>query len=179
MKDINYWIEQLKLQTHPEGGYYNEIYVSDIEIDSSVLDADIEGKRKLSTSIYYLLPYGETSKFHSFKSDEIWYYHYGSAITVYYFDPQGKFISKVLGPEAHKGQQLQVVIPAYSIMGANTTEPGSYSLIGCMVSPGFDFKDFKLFDKEELLQLYPDQHELIHRIYSWAGSIASNFDKNQ
>lgn len=161
--DKNYFIQKLQLIRHPEGGYYKEVYKNEESITSSQLKSDYEGKRPLATSIYFMLEAGEVSHFHSLKSDEIWYFHHGVPLTIYVIDMEGRLIEHKLGLNLEKGEQPQVIVPAGSIFGSAVNEDGC-SLVGCMVSFGFDFRDFKLFSREELLNLYPEHEEIIVKL---------------
>jgi predicted cupin superfamily sugar epimerase len=156
-----YWIKKLQLTPHPEGGYYREIYSSNNYTDLSFLTGTKEVKRSLSTSIYFLLKSGEVSKFHRLRSDEIWYYHHGSSITIHCIDVAGVPEDILLGSNADKGEVFQAVIPAGTIFGATVNDKDSYSLVSCMVSPGFNFDDFELMGREDLLSKFPDLKEMI------------------
>lgn len=156
--NAKYWIENLDMISHPEGGYYKESYRSSVEFDPK----GFPGKRNYSTSIYFLLEDGNVSHFHRIKSDEIWYYHAGHPLTVFVIHPNGKLEEINIGPNIHKGEVLQAVVPAGCIFGS--TSLNEYSLVGCMVSPGFDFQDFELFTTSQLTAIYPQHVELIKRL---------------
>jgi uncharacterized protein len=161
MKDIynsDYFINSLELIPHPEGGYYKEIYRNPI---TSNFQNYPDNNRHLSTSIYYLLRSDNVSKFHQLLSDEIWYYHYGSSVNIYIIDQNGNLKIQKLGPQIEKGHMLQVIIKKGLIFGASIDNADSFSLFGCMVSPGFDFKDFKLISRQKLLEKYPQHKEAI------------------
>lgn len=171
MKGSEYWIEKLDMIKHPEGGYFKETYKNPEMLSDSELSANFEGKRPLSTSIYFLLNSGEVSHFHRLKSDEIWYYHAGSSLTVYVISRKGELQELKLGLDIEKGEHPQVIVPAGSIFGSAITKENSFSLVGCMVSFGFDFTDFELFSREELLDKYPQHKDIIIRLtYGIAGA---------
>ncbi len=159
-----YWINQLRLIKHPEGGYFKEIYRSSTQISPQDLNWDCNEKHASATSIYFLLPSGEVSKLHRLKSDEIWYFHSGSTLTISIISPQGELCQTKLGLNPDQKEQPQLIIPAGSIFGATVDEPDSYSLVGCMVTPGFDFRDFELLAKEKLKSDYPHLHRLIDEL---------------
>ncbi len=163
MKNAEFWIQNLDLMPHPEGGFYRESYRSNIETEPKKLPKNIKGSRRLCTSIYYLLRSEEKSKFHRLKSDELWYYHHGSSLKVVMIDHEGNKQTKFLGPNFEKAEQFCLLVPAGTIFGAEVTEKSSYSLFSCVVSPGFEFDDFEMFDKEDLLQAYPKHSEIIER----------------
>jgi uncharacterized protein len=153
-------IKTLKLTRHPEGGYFRETYRSQLRIDAIALNTGMDGARSVCTSIYFLLPYGECSTLHRIKSDEIWHYHSGAALSIYVFENQRLNILK-LGPNLDRGESLQVVVPANSWFGAICHNENSFTLCGCTVSPGFDFIDFELARRKQLISDYPDYEKEI------------------
>lgn len=154
-----YFIEKLGLKEHPEGGYYSECLKSSDIIDTRSVDAAFGGDRRLWTSIYFLLKDREVSRFHRIKSDEIWYYHSGTPLVIHIITKEGELKKVRLGLDAEREEQPQVLVPKGCIFGALMDGPG-YSLVGCMVSPGFDYEDFELLSREDLIKEYP-QHEFI------------------
>ena len=146
------WIKRLKMSEHPEGGYYAELYRSHVSLSAE----DIE--RSLATSIYYLLESGDISHWHQLASDELWYYHAGSELVVHLF-VDGIYEQHIVGLSENAKPQL--VIPAGAVFSAEVKEDENYGLVGCMVSPGFDFEDFRLVSAEELMDIFPEQAELI------------------
>jgi predicted cupin superfamily sugar epimerase len=163
MQTAEYWIQHLDLRPHPEGGFYRETYRSTLEVDNRVLPVGYNGNRRLSTSIYYLLRSGEISHLHRLRADEIWYYHYGSSLKIILIDKEGRKHTRFLGARAEKAEHMQVLIPAGTVFAAEVADTGSFSLFGCMVSPGFEFDDFELFSKEDLVQAYPQHAEIIEK----------------
>lgn len=164
MKTAEEWISSLGLTRHPEGGYFKEIYRSDESLSKNSLPGRYQGARRFATSIYFLLKSGECSKLHRLKSDEIWYFHAGASVTIYMISADGNLSFKVLGCNAEQGENLQVVIPRGSWFGAEVNQKNSYGLMGCMVAPGFEFEDFELAKREELLKQFPQYEELIRRL---------------
>ncbi|HDK7167882.1 TPA: cupin domain-containing protein [Clostridium botulinum] len=163
MKDANYFIEKLDMTAHPEGGYYKESFISAENITDSDLTTTFDDKRILWTSIYFLLRNGEVSNFHRLKSDEMWYYHSGSPLTIYMITPEGELITEQLGLDIEKGEKPQVLVPKNYIFGSAMNNKG-YALVGCMVSPGFEFRDFELFERDTLLNIYPKYKETIEKL---------------
>lgn len=151
--DANYYIDRLELRPHPEGGHYRELYRSEELLESK--------GRNLATSIYFLLHEGEVSHFHRLKSDEIWYYHTGGPTVVYTISNEGEFEIKELGPQIHLGQKLQIILPAGTWFASTPMEGANFTLFGCVVAPGFDFKDFELADRAELIAAFPELESVI------------------
>jgi predicted cupin superfamily sugar epimerase len=149
--------------SHPEGGFYKEIYTSEEKITSAELKVDYEGSRILWTSIYFLLRDGEVSNFHRLKSDEMWYYHSGSPLTIYMINPKGELITEQLGLNIENGEKPQVLVPKDYIFGSAMNNKG-YALVGCMVSPGFEFRDFELFQRNDLLEKFPQYQQIIYKL---------------
>ncbi|MEP6735213.1 MAG: cupin domain-containing protein [Chryseolinea sp.] len=157
-KPASYWINHLNLKPHPEGGFYKETYRSE-GVLSHAHEAIVGGARNYSTAIYFLLRGEDKSNFHRIKSDEIWHFHAGDTLTIYVLSKDG-LISYRLGDNLDAGDQLQVIIPANHWFGAKLSE-GSYTLAGCTVAPGFDFRDFELAASKDLLKEFPDEQEII------------------
>jgi len=146
-------VETLKLQPHPEGGFYRETYRA----------AGKTGDRNYSTAIYYLLPAGAVSRLHRIKSDELFHFYLGGPMTLVELGPKGEVETVTLGQDVAAGQRLQHVVPAGKWFGGFCAG-GDFSLVGCTVAPGFDFADFELGDKAALLARYPGARDLIERI---------------
>ncbi|GAB6169264.1 cupin domain-containing protein [Clostridium carnis] len=157
MNSADYFIEKLQLEPHVEGGYFKCSFLSDqtISIDSK--------KKDLWSSIYFLLKTNEVSNFHRLKSDEMWYYHAGSPLTIYMITPSGELITKQLGLDISNGESPQVLVPKGYIFGSAMNENG-FSLVGCMVSPAFIFEEFELFEREFLLNKYPQHKDIILKL---------------
>lgn len=159
-----YYIEKLIMNKHPEGGYYNEIYRAGEIFEADVLPGRYSGSRVFSTSIYFLLSEKDVSTFHRLKSDELWHFYDGCAIKIYIIDEGGSLEGVTLGSNLDNGERLQAVIPKNSWFGAELTDKSSFALVGCTVAPGFDFADFELGKREELIELFPRHKELILKL---------------
>ncbi len=150
---------------HPEGGYYASSYRSEEELTDGSIREQFSGHRPLWTSIYFLLEEHQVSHFHELKSDEMWYFHDGSPLTIYMILQDGTLRKESLGLDVTKGQKPQVLVPKGAIFGSAKESEG-FSLVGCMVSPGFDFEDFTLFTREELLTRYREYKDIILKLTS-------------
>lgn len=158
LKNSKYWINHLGLLEHPEGGYFKETY----RTQETFKPRGFDGQRNYLTSIYFLLEEGNVSHFHSINSDELWCYHAGDPLSIFIIYQNGDLDELILGPNLEKGEVLQVVVPAGTIFGSKSN--GEYSLAGCIVSPGFDFKDFKLYSTSYLLNQYPNCKAIIKEL---------------
>lgn len=163
-QDPQYYISKLGLEPHPEGGYFKRTFESQEQITDQELTVDFEGKRMLYTSIYFLLTSNDVSHFHRLQSDELWYYHAGSPLSVHMIDENGEYTEYKLGLDLENGEVPQVLVPKNTIFGSSVQDRETFSLVGCMVSPGFEYQDFELFTQEELLLKYPEHKEIIVKI---------------
>ena len=57
----------------------------------------------------------------------------------------------------------QAVIKAGTWFAASLDNKRGYCLIGCTVSPGFDYRDWELGSRDKLLQMYPQYKDIIER----------------
>lgn len=160
-KNSEYWIEKLQLQKHPEGGYYKENYRSDEIIKKESLPERFNDERNFSTAIYFLLEKNDVSMFHILKSDEIWHFYKGTSLTIYVIDKNGKLEKIFVGDNPERGEVLQAVIKKGNWFAAKINNPDSFALIGCTVSPGFNFNDFELGERNNLLKLFPNHLDII------------------
>ncbi|MFK9093651.1 cupin domain-containing protein [Bacillus salipaludis] len=163
-REIHSLISNLGLVPHPEGGYYKSTYQSTERISDKELSVTFEGERRLYTSIYFLLTSDDVSHFHRLKSDELWYFHGGSPLTVHVIHENGEYEEIKLGMNLENGEIPQALVPKNSIFGSSVNGKDTFSLVGCMVSPGFEFQDFELFTQNELLRLYPQHKEIILKL---------------
>lgn len=137
------------------------MYRSDEETAAEHLPERFSGSRHHSTSIYFLLTSDTFSAFHRIKSDELWHFYEGSAVTIYMIDSEGNYSEITLGRNIESGEVLQCVIPHGVWFGAKVNAADSFCLAGCTVAPGFHFDDFELGEREELLKLFSQHKEII------------------
>ncbi len=164
IKSAPYWIDKLSLIAHPEGGYYRETYRAGLSIAREALPPQFTGPRLVSTAIYFLLDGENFSAFHRLRSDELWHFYSGSPITVYVIEPDGSYSEIHLGGDPDAGEVLQAVVKAGCWFASQVRDPKSFALAGCTVAPGFDFDDFELGKRAELVRLYPQHRTLIESL---------------
>lgn len=170
MQKIEDIARKLMLQPHPEGGYFAETYRSEIEIPGSLIGA--HGPRNVCTGIHFLIPAGEFSAFHRIKSDEMWHFYSGDPLLVHQLLPDGTYHCHELGSDWNR-HRFQAVVPAGAWFASEPDPKHSkagYSLVGCTVSPGFDFQDFELASADALVEIFPDHEELIRRLCRQEGA---------
>ena len=152
MESIDYWIDALELTPHVEGGWFRQTYASEVAI----------GDRASATSIYFLLSADNFSAFHRLTADEMWYFHHGATITIVAIDLEGKLHNFKLGKDIAAGESLQVLIPkGWSFASYVDT---AFSVVSCMVTPGFTFDDFTLLKQADLLRAYPEHASIIKQL---------------
>jgi uncharacterized protein len=159
-----YWIDKLNLIAHPEGGYYRETYRAELSIAREALPPQFTGPRLVSTAIYFLLERENFSAFHRLRSDELWHFYTGSSIIVHVIEPDGSYSEILLGDNPDAGEVLQAVVKAGRWFASRVHDAQSFALAGCTVSPGFDFADFELGKRSELIRLYPQHRKLVERL---------------
>ena len=162
--NADFWINKLGLYSHPEGGFYREVYRSEEIIENYKLPKRYYGERNFSTSIYFLLNQEQISSFHKLKSDEIWHFYTGSSLKIHIISENGIYKEVKLGLDFNNDENLQIVIPHNNWFAAELLDKSSFSLIGCTVSPGFDFRDFILGERENLTKLFPRHKDLIKQL---------------
>jgi predicted cupin superfamily sugar epimerase len=123
------------LAPHPEGGFYRETYRSEL----GVTPPGWPGARALATAILYLLPAGERSAVHRVRGDELWLWQGGAALELTIEQEQ-----HLVGPDRSAGHELQLLVPAGAWQSATPAAVEGWSLVACVVAPGFDFADFEL-----------------------------------
>jgi len=154
-------VKHLGLLPHPEGGFYKETYRAEGTISRSALPAEFGGDRNYATAIYFLIEKNNFSALHKIKSDETWHFYAGDALEVIEINEEGQLRSTLLGSDLAAGETFQYTVKANTWFGSRVKAGGNFSLVGCTVSPGFDFADFKLAQRNELTERFPQHRELI------------------
>lgn len=150
---------KLKLEPHPvEGGWYRRTYTSAVSV------ALLRGVRPYGTAIYYLLEKGTFSEMHVLASDEIFHFYLGDPVEMLQLYPDGGSAVFTLGPDLQADQYVQLVVPAGTWQGTRLVEGGKVALLGCTVTPGFDFADYRNARAEELIATWPLRAERIRQL---------------
>lgn len=149
----------LQLEPHPrEGGWFRQTYKSTLEMDAP------QGRRSAGTAIYYLLETGTFSEMHVLDSDEIFHFYLGDPVEMLQLRPSGE--SKVirLGQDLANGEQVQVHVPGGVWQGTWLIGDGKVALLGCTVTPGFEYADYRGGSYAELAAKWPEQAERIRAL---------------
>ena len=163
MLEINSLIEALHLELHPEGGYYREMHRS----QTIVYAVNSLEQKSAYTSIYYLLSGGDFSSWHRIKSDETWFFHYGCDVLIHLFNEDKMLETIQLGLEAKK---FQMTLVANTWFSAQITNEASFCLVSCVVAPGFEFDEFEIAKREQLLIEYGSSDKHIEAIKAFTRS---------
>lgn len=163
MTDARHWIEALRLQRHPEGGWYREVYRAKETVTRDSLPSRFTGDRCFATAIYFLLDGTEMSALHRIRQDEVWHFYDGTGLTLHVIDQAGDYSTTALGRNIDEGERLVTVIKAGALFGA-TVDTEGYALAGCTVAPGFEFEDFEMPSRAVLLDEYPQHRSTIERL---------------
>ena len=168
-------IANLGLQAHPEGGYFRETYRAAEQTQT------LRGSRSAATAILFLVTVTAPSRFHRLSSAEIWLHQGGAPLEIVTLSPQDGVQSVTLGPvgaedvpadeRAARELRPQALVPALTWQAARVAhgtgadgDPGAaedWSLVSCVVAPGFDYEDFELAGRDDLLSGWPAARELI------------------
>jgi len=149
----------LNLAPHPvEGGSFRRTYTSGATVDLP------RGKRAQSSAIYYLLDAGTFSEMHILASDEMFHFYLGDPVEMLQLFPDGRSALVTLGPDLKAGQQVQLLVPAGVWQGTRLVDGGKVALLGCNVTPGFDFADYRNGSYEELAAKWPAEAKRIRAL---------------
>jgi uncharacterized protein len=128
-------IRLLDLKPHPEGGHFRETFRDSRQING----------RAVSTAIYFLLARGERSHWHRVDVVETWHWYAGAPLVLEISQANAQIERITLGSDIALGERPQAIVPAHAWQAAQTR--GDWTLVGCTVSPGFEFSGFELAPK--------------------------------
>jgi predicted cupin superfamily sugar epimerase len=156
----------LGLKPHPqEGGWYIRTYEAAETIPAEIFsDGRYKGPRRVVTAIYYLLEPDTFSEMHLLQSDEIFHFYAGDAVEMLQLFPGGERRAVIIGNDIAKGQRPQFVVPRGVWQGSRLVPGGAWALLGCTVSPGFEFEDYTAGDRATLTTEWPEAAALIQAL---------------
>lgn len=155
--------QMLGLEPHPrEGGWFRQTWKAEETIPLDALPSGrYNGPRSAGTAIYYLLEPGNFSEMHKLASDEVFHFYLGDAVEMLQLWPDGTGKRVVLGHDVANGQLLQIVVPQGVWQGTRLLPGGKVALLGCTVSPGFDYADYASGTREDLVRGWSEWAEMI------------------
>jgi len=147
----------LGLVPHPrEGGCFIRTYESGEMLPPAAFAAGrYSGQRHTATAIYYLLEPATFSEMHRLRSDEIFHFYAGDAVEMLQLRPDGSGTVVSIGNGLARGERPQVVVPRGVWQGSRLAPGGAWALLGCTVSPGFDYADYETGERVELCARWP------------------------
>ena len=149
----------LNLEPHPvEGGSYLRTFTSAHGVGMP------RGDRAMSTAIYYLLEPGTFSEMHVLASDEVFHFYLGDPVEMLQLYPDGRSALFTLGPDLSAGQHVQLAVPAGVWQGTRLIGDGKVALLGCTVTPGFNYADYRGGSYAELTEKWPAEAERIRKL---------------
>jgi uncharacterized protein len=153
----------LGLAPHPrEGGWYVRTYEAGEVVGAECFaDGRYAGGRRTGTAIYYLLEVDTFSEMHRLRSDEVFHFYMGDAVEMLRLYPGGRGERVVIGTDLAAGQRPQMVVEKNIWQGSRLVRGGSWALMGCSVSPGFEFEDYEAGVREDLLAGWPQWGEMV------------------
>jgi predicted cupin superfamily sugar epimerase len=155
--------EILGLVPHPrEGGFYIRTYASGERVPpSSFVDGRYPSSRYTGTAIYYLLEPDTFSEIHRLKSDEIFHFYLGDRVEMLQLHAGGRGEVILIGNRLDLGERPQVLAPRNVWQGSHLAPGGKWALLGCTVSPGFEFEDYETESRAALCAGWPAFSQLI------------------
>lgn len=141
-----------------EGGWFRQTYKARTTFELP------QGTRHASTAIYYLLEEGTFSELHTLSSDEVFHFYLGDPVEMLQLLPDGRSAVLTIGPDIAAGQHPQLLAPANIWQGTRLVDGGKVALLGCTVSPGFEYADYRGGSYAELVAQWPKDAERIRKL---------------
>lgn len=159
-EEVERIVERFRMQPHPEGGFFSEVYRSDMVLPHPKLAG--KNQRSSGTLIYYLLEGEQYSAFHRVRcSDEIWHLYAGGPLELHIID--GRYRRHLLTTPEERGEPTAVV-PAGAWQAARLAPGTPWAFGGCTVAPGFEYADFEMPPAEALISTYPGYADIIRAL---------------
>lgn len=156
----------LGLEPHPrEGGWFRQTWRAQETIAGERMPSRYvlgrDAGRAAGTAIYYLLEPDSFSEMHRLASDEVFHFYLGDPVEMLQLDPDGKGRKVILGSDVAAGMLPQTVVPHRVWQGSCLVAGGRLALLGCTVSPGFEYADYESGSRADLISRWPDWAEMI------------------
>ena len=157
-------VERFEMQAHPEGGYFTEVYRSEVELQHPAIPQNQTTYRSGGTFIYYLLAGEDFSAFHRLRwTDELWHLYAGGPLELHVIDAMDSYSIRLLTTNLEQGEPTAVV-EAGCWQAARLAAGADWFFGGCTVAPGFEYADFEIPLAEELLENHAAHAEIIAQL---------------
>ncbi len=157
-------IERFELIPHPEGGYYREVFRSEVALDLLRSGSQRGARRCASTFIYFLLAGSDFSAFHRVRNaDEVWHLYAGGPLELHTIDASQRYAKRVLRGDLASGEPT-CVVRAGCWQAARLESANAWAFAGCTVAPGFEFADFEMPPGNELAASFPAHERIIREL---------------
>jgi predicted cupin superfamily sugar epimerase len=157
-------VERFALTPHPEGGYYREVFRSQLALEHIGRDGARGARRCGGTLIYFLLADRDFSAFHRVRgADEVWHLYAGGPLELHAIDGSRRHELRMLTTDLERGEPAAVV-PADCWQAARLAPGAGWAFCGCAVAPGFEFADFEMPPADELAASFPAHERIIREL---------------
>jgi predicted cupin superfamily sugar epimerase len=160
-------IDSLGLEPLPvEGGLFRQTLLSPEKIPHSALPDRYSADKPFKTVIYFMLT-SEADSFsalHKLPTDELYHFYLGDSVELLLLHPGGRSERVILGQDILDGQHVQFNVPRDAWMGSHLLPGGDFALMGTTMAPGFTPEDFVGGERDQLIEQYPDQADLIRQL---------------
>jgi uncharacterized protein len=157
-------VERFGLEPHPEGGWFRQVYCSDLTVEHPAVPAGEPRPRSAGTLIWFLLSGEQFSAFHRLRwTDEIWHFYAGAALEMHLIHPDARHEMRLLSNDIERATPA-TVIQAGCWQAARISDRSGWSFCGCSVAPGFEFADFEMPPAAALIADYPQLEAIIREL---------------
>ena len=146
-----------------EGGLFRQTHVTEETLPAEALPSRYEAAKPFSTAIFYMLTSvpDSFSALHKLPTDEVYHFYLGDLVEMLELHPDGGSRRLILGPDLMRGQKVQHVARRDVWQGSRLVSGGRFALLGTTMAPGYTDEDYVGGDRDELLERYPQEADLI------------------
>ncbi|MCP4120389.1 MAG: cupin domain-containing protein [Bacteroidetes bacterium] len=152
-----------RMKAHPEGGFYGSGSRSSEFLRPEALPSRYGSPRNMYSSIFFMVTHDSPSRFHRLQTDELWHFYKGDDLEIHTISDSGNYTKYIMSGR-NNVEDFQYLVKRNTWLAATCSGNAGYSLSGCTLSPGFEFDDFELADKDELIKLCPRHEDLIREL---------------
>jgi predicted cupin superfamily sugar epimerase len=149
-----------------EGGQFIQTYKSPESLPQQILPPGYHEPHPMGTAIlyFYTSDPDSFSAVHKLPTEEIYHYYLGNPVEMLLLFPDGKTERIILGTDVLNGQKVQFIVPRGVWQSSHLLPGGEYALVGTTMAPGFENGDYQGGEREELIQRYPQEADLIRQL---------------